>query len=122
MSELLVVVLLLSGGVLMLLAGVGIVRFPDLFTRMQATAKVATLGVALVLIAVAVHFRDLAVTVQAALVVAFFILTAPIAAHVIARAAYVIGLPPWLPTGIDELRGRYEPASRAPGPSGDAFK
>lgn len=108
MSELVVGVLLLIGGLLMLVAGVGVIRMPDLYTRMQAMSKVATLGVAFVILAVAVHFGD---WVLPLLVIAFFLLTAPIAAHRIARAAHFAGVPLWERTTLDELRGRYDPAT-----------
>jgi multicomponent Na+:H+ antiporter subunit G len=81
------------GSLFMLLAAVGVLRLPDLFTRMQASTKSSTLGVACILLAVAVHFGRLGVTTQAVLVVAFFFLTTPVAAHMIARAAYVSGVP-----------------------------
>lgn len=96
--------LLLEGAAFMLVAALGLVRFPDLFTRMQAAAKAGSLGVGLVVAAVATHFADGAVTVHAALVAAFFLLTAPVAAHLIARAAHLSGSPVW-GASVDELRG-----------------
>jgi multicomponent Na+:H+ antiporter subunit G len=104
MSEILSAVLLVIGGAFMLLAGVGVVRMPDLFMRMQAATKAATLGVGCMLLALAIHFGDLAITARAALVTAFVFLTAPVAAHVIARAAYSVGVPLWEGTICDELR------------------
>jgi multicomponent Na+:H+ antiporter subunit G len=96
--------LLVVGSAFMLLAGVGVVRMPDLFMRMQAATKAATLGGGCMLLAVAVHFNDLAVSARAFLVIAFVFLTAPVAAHMIARAAYSVGTPLWKGTIADELR------------------
>jgi multicomponent Na+:H+ antiporter subunit G len=99
--------LLVIGGTLALLAAVGVVRLPDLFTRMQASTKAATLGIGCILLALAVYFNDLGVTVRVLLVIAFLFLTAPVAAHMIGRAAYFDGVPLWEGTLMDELRDRY---------------
>lgn len=102
--DLLTAGLVLIGGAFMLLAGVGLVRLPDLFTRMQAATKGATLGAGCLLLAVATHFRTTDVAARAVLVVLFVFLTAPVAAHLIARAAYAVGVPLWEGTLRDELR------------------
>jgi len=57
---------------------------------------------------VAFFMQDLAVTIRAALTILFFFLTAPVAAHMIGRAAYFVGVPLWRGTIIDELRGHYD--------------
>lgn len=100
--------LLATGASFMLLATVGLLRLPDLFTRMHAATKTATLGVSCTLLAVAVHFGELGITTRAVLIIVFFFLTAPVAAHLIARAAYSVGVPLWERSVIDELRGRYD--------------
>lgn len=107
MNESLAWVLMFSGAAFLLLAAVGIFRFPDLYSRMQAATKGATLGVALMLLGVAVYFDDLGVTTRAVLVIVFFFLTAPVAAHMLGRAAYFIGTPLWERTIRDELKGCY---------------
>jgi multicomponent Na+:H+ antiporter subunit G len=112
--------LVLVGGAFMLLAGVGVLRMPDLFTRMQAATKGATLGAGCLLLAVAVHFRNLDVSARAVLVIVFVFLTAPVAAHLIARAAYAVGVPLWEGTLRDELKDAREGAAgSAGGPEGD---
>jgi multicomponent Na+:H+ antiporter subunit G len=93
----------------LLLAAVGMLRMPDLFTRMQAATKASTLGIACVLLAVALHFTSIGVTMRALAALAFFLLTAPVTAHLIGRASYFVGTPLWERTVIDELRGRYNP-------------
>ncbi len=104
MIQILVSVLMLFGAVFSLLGAVGMLRMPDLITRLQAATKTGTLGVGFMMIAVAVHFQDLGVVVQSLLVVMFLFLTAPIAAHVIARAAYFVSAPLWEHTALDELK------------------
>jgi multicomponent Na+:H+ antiporter subunit G len=117
-------VLMSIGSLFMLLAAVGVLRLPDLFTRMQASTKSSTLGAACLLLAVAVHFGRLGITTQAILVVAFFFLTTPVAAHMIARAAYVSGVPLWEKTVMNDLQGRYDAQTHIltspPSPSQDA--
>ena len=108
MNDLISAVLLLIGAAFLLLAGVGVVRMPDVFTRMQAATKASTLGVGCVLLAVAVHFNELGIIMRALAGIVFFLLTAPVTAHVIGRAAYFLGVPLWRGTTHDELRGRYD--------------
>lgn len=108
MSEVISAILIVVGGAFMLLAGIGVVRMPDLFMRMQAATKAATLGAGCMLLAVAVYFGELTVVTRALLVTAFVFLTAPVAAHMIARAAYSVGTPLWEGTITDELRGRQD--------------
>jgi multicomponent Na+:H+ antiporter subunit G len=106
-SGALVVILTASGVAFCLLAAVGMVRMPDLYTRMQAASKAATLGAALIIVAAAIYFGTTPIATRALLTSAFLAATAPIAAHVIARVGYLIGVPLADETVIDELRGRY---------------
>jgi multicomponent Na+:H+ antiporter subunit G len=96
--------LLLAGSGLMLLAAVALVRFPDLYARMQASTKASTLGIVCLALAAALHFGNLAVSARAAAIVIFVFLTAPVAAHVMARAAHIVGVRAWEGTLFDDLR------------------
>jgi multicomponent Na+:H+ antiporter subunit G len=84
------------------------VRMPDLYSRMQSSTKASTLGVACMLLAVAVHFNDLGIIVRALAASIFFLLTAPVSAHLVGRASYFLGVPLWEGTVRDELRGHYD--------------
>ena len=106
MNDIVTAGLLFVGTLFTLLAAIGILRMPDVFMRMQVATKAATLGVACVALAAAVHFGDLATTARALLIVLFLFLTAPVAAHTIGRAAYVAGAQLWEGTIVDELRGQ----------------
>lgn len=108
MITVLTMLLLLVGSAAMLLGSIGIVRMPDLFSRMQASTKSMTLGVVCLLTAVVIHFNNAGVGIRALLVIAFYFLTSPVAAHMIGRAAYLIGTPLWEGTKIDDLEGRYD--------------
>jgi multicomponent Na+:H+ antiporter subunit G len=107
MTDLIVAVLLVVGTAFMLLAAVGLLRMPDVYTRLQVSTKGASLGAASVLLAVPFFFGDPAIAVRAVLIILFIFLTAPISAHMLGRAAYIIGVPLWDRSVRDELRGRY---------------
>lgn len=109
MSETVVSILLLAGAAFMVLAAVGILRLPDLPTRMHASTKAGALGAMLIMGGVAVHFADSAVSVRAIAFIVFVLLTAPVAAHVIGRAGYFTGIDLWKGSVKDELRERYDP-------------
>jgi multicomponent Na+:H+ antiporter subunit G len=108
MRDVLTIFLLFSGAMFCLLGAVGITRMPDLFTRLQASTKAGTLGVGFIMVGAAVHFAELGVTVRSVMVIAFLFLTAPVAAHMIARAAYFVKVPLWKNTELDELEGKYD--------------
>jgi multicomponent Na+:H+ antiporter subunit G len=108
MNEVLGAVLLITGATFLLVATIGVTRMPDLFTRMQTATKAATLGISCIFLAVAVYLQDLGLTIRAILTIIFFFLTAPVAAHMIGRAAYFVRVPLWHGTIIDELRGHYD--------------
>lgn len=108
MKEVTVDILMLAGAFFMVVASIGVVRMPDLFMRLSSTAKASTLGASLLLVAVAVHFQDYGISGRVVAIIAFIVLTAPVAAHMICRAAYFSNVPLWEGTILDELRGRYD--------------
>ncbi len=108
MREIIVASLLIIGSLFILIAAIGIVRLPDLFTRMHAATKGTSFGVVLMLIAVGVYFGNVRVILEVILVISFIYLTAPIACHMIARAAYFLDIPMWEGTVVDELRDKYD--------------
>ena len=83
--------MLVVGGIFTFLAAVGIFRLPDVYTRMHAASKAGTVGSGLMLIAAGLHSLELATVTRAFAGFVFFILTAPIAAHLVARAAHQAG-------------------------------
>lgn len=97
--------LVLAGGVFGLLAAIGIVRLPDLYTRLHAASKAGVVGAGLILVAVAMISTDAAVVLRALLGIVFLLLSTPIAAHLLARAAYKAGELPTVGTTIEEIDG-----------------
>lgn len=116
--------LLLVGCVFMLLAAVGILRMPDLFTRLQVTSKASVLGMTCILLAAATHFAEPAITTRAVVIIAFVVLTMPVATHLLARAGYATNVPLSPETVVNELAGHYDWATHTltgEGPSTRAF-
>jgi multicomponent Na+:H+ antiporter subunit G len=97
------------------LAAVGIVRLPDVLARMHAGTKAASLGLACVLLGAAMLVPSWSTFVKALLAIGFQLATAPVAAHVIGRAAYRSGAPLWRGTWIDELGRDRDEASHPAG-------
>lgn len=96
------------GAFLILVAAIGVYRMPDIYMRLAASSKAATLGAVCVLIALAIHFFTVGIAARSFATILFLFLTAPIAAHMIGRAAYITGCPLWKGTVLDELKGRYD--------------
>lgn len=103
MSNVLVSLAVVLGAGMVLLASIGLVRLPDLYTRMHASTKPATLGTSLIVAGLAIHAGELGIGVRALLIVLFFLLTAPVAAHRLAHAAYQAGVPRCPATVRDDL-------------------
>lgn len=99
-------ILVLLGSFFCLSAALGVLRLPDVYARMHAGTKAGTLGIGCLFVAIAVHFADLEITTRVIAGFAFFVLTAPVAAHLLARAAYFAGVAPWEGTYIDQLSAR----------------
>jgi multicomponent Na+:H+ antiporter subunit G len=119
MMDYLTATLVLAGGLFGFIAAVGMLRLPDMITRMHASTKAGTLGAGLILAAVAVHFMEVGITLRAAAAILFLLLTAPVAAHVIGRAAYRCGIRLWDRTWRDELAAVRQ-VGRGPVTSGGA--
>jgi len=108
----LVIGLAALGASLLLIAAVGTLRLPDLFLRMSATSKASSLGASCLLLALALASTDVGIAVRALAGATFLLLTTPVGAHMIGRAAYLSGTPLWKGTVRDDLRGCYDPDAR----------
>jgi multicomponent Na+:H+ antiporter subunit G len=101
-------VLWIVGSSFAFLAALGVVRMPDVFTRMQASTKASTLGLGCLLLGAALQLADLASTIRLVSIGAFILLTTPVSAHVIARASYRANLPLWDGTVLDERHRAHQ--------------
>lgn len=105
-------VLLLTGVALTLLAGIGVLRFPDVLTRMHAQTKPAVLGILLVLAGTALATRSAGLSATLLLVAAFQLLTAPVGAQMIGRAAHQRGQDDARLLARDDLHRPSDPLHR----------
>jgi len=110
MQYLVSIIFISLGAFFILVAGLGLVRMPDLFLRMSASTKAATLGVGSTLLGVALFFGDFTTFIRAGAIIVFLLLTTPVAAHLIGRAAYQDGVPLWEGTHTDDLSSHYQPS------------
>ncbi|MEM6438778.1 MAG: monovalent cation/H(+) antiporter subunit G [Pseudomonadota bacterium] len=94
--------LVLAGAAFCLVAAIGVLRFEDVFMRLHASTKAGTLGAGLVMLGAALTLDGPGASARAAGVMAFLLLTAPVSAHVIARAAYLAGAALSRATWIDQ--------------------
>jgi multicomponent Na+:H+ antiporter subunit G len=97
-------VLMMVGGIFALGGAIGVLRFPDVFTRMHAGSKAGVAGSGLGLIAVALAAQDGGLSARALLALVFFLMTTPLAAHLVARAALRAGYRPLSKTDDEKNR------------------
>lgn len=86
--DLVAALLMFAGGLLALAAAIGVLRFPDMVTRMHAGAKPLTLGLVLAVGGLALTLRDPYTLGLLVLIVGLQVMTVPVSAHMVARVAY----------------------------------
>lgn len=98
---------MIVGTFLVVVASVGLVRFPDVFCRMHAAGKAGTMGISLIIISSAICFAgvDNSILVRGLLAIFFQFLTTPTATHLLARSSYVRNYSLTDRTVVDELQG-----------------
>ncbi len=86
---------MILGTFLVLVASVGLVRFPDVFCRMHAAGKAGTMGISLIIVSSVICFAgvDNSILVRGLLAIFFQFLTTPTATHLLARSSYIRNLP-----------------------------
>ncbi|SMC35431.1 multicomponent Na+:H+ antiporter subunit G [Fulvimarina manganoxydans] len=95
--------LVLIGSTFIALAALGVVRLPDVYTRMHSASKAGSVGSGLILLALALNSEALPETLRALAAIFFFLLTAPISAHLLAKASYTVGYSMWPGSVLDEM-------------------
>lgn len=85
-------IVILLGALLTLLAAIGMLRFPDVYTRLHAASKAGPLGTGLILLGAGMSSQDPSILVRAVVGFLFLILTSPVAAHLLGRAARRAGV------------------------------
>ena len=104
--EIIGVVLILIGSIISVISAIGIIRFPDIYTRSHAATKTTTLAVLLTLVGVFLYFwfSEYFISVRLILGILFVFLTAPVSGHLILRAAYRTNVKMADSTVEDELK------------------
>ncbi|MGE0624084.1 MAG: monovalent cation/H(+) antiporter subunit G [Pseudomonadales bacterium] len=87
-------VMLLAGGGFVLAGGIGVMRLPDLYTRMHAASLTDTLGTMLIMGGIMVQAGATLATIKLFAIVLFLLLTGPTATYALANAALLSGLLP----------------------------
>lgn len=94
------------GALFMLIAGIGIIRLPDFYIRMSAITKAGTIGIGFIALGISIHFNDIPIAGKSFVIVSFILLTSPVAAHIISRAAFHQKVPFWKKNLFDQLTDR----------------
>jgi len=114
LADVLAGILILSGTFFLAAGSIGLLRFPDVLCRMHATTKTTTLGACSIFLAATVKYGNSPIGLKAFLALGFLLLTAPVGAHMIARAAYRGRVPLAADRMVaDDLREAVEPSAYA---------
>ena len=108
-ASVLAAVLLVAGAAFVAVAALGLVRLQDVYLRMHSLAKAGTLGCGLILTGVAIALPQAGVWLRVLGAIAFLVITAPVASHLIGRAAHRTGCRQWEGTVIDEWTDGEDP-------------
>lgn len=108
MSDTVIAIISTFGALFILLAGIGIIRMPDLYLRISVTTKAATLGIGLIMFAAGIYFNESSITTRVLAIIFFLFLTAPVGAHLIGRSSYFTGIELWKKSKMDDLEGKYD--------------
>ena len=96
--------LIIVGSIFSFLAALGINRLPDLYCRMHSASKAGTIGSGILLICAGIHSYEFAIFARSVAGFFFLLLTAPVAAHLLARSAYIVGYKMNSVSVIDEMK------------------
>ncbi len=108
--EIIISILIVCGMLFTLGGAVGLIRFPDTFCRMHALSKGTTLGIILLMIGAFLYFiwSGVGFCFKSILSLFFIFLTAPVGAHMLAKAGYHYGVPLWHKSVKDDLAKECE--------------
>lgn len=102
MSDIIGYILIIIGILFDIFGCIGLVRFPDVYNRLQASTKCVTLGTILLLVGVALASGIGPTTSRAIICAVFILITSPTAAHAIAKGAYASGVDLWENSVVDK--------------------
>ena len=102
MTDIIGYILIIIGVLFDIFGCIGLVRFPDVYNRLQASTKCVTLGTILLLIGVALITGSGPISAKALICAVFILITSPTAAHAIAKGAYASGVKLWENSVVDK--------------------
>ncbi len=102
------------GSIFLFLSALGVLRLPDLYSRMSATSKASTLGAILTLLGTALLFAEWSILLRVLTAILFLLLTTPVSAHMIARAGYRSGIRLWSQSVHNDLESVDSPRPPSP--------
>lgn len=108
MTDIIIMILVAIGSAFILLAAIGMIRMPDFYLRVSVSTKASTLGIGLILIASGIHFNSFEMVSRSTAIILFMLLTAPVGAHMLARACYKSDTRMWDKSVIDDLKDKYD--------------
>ena len=104
-------ILIIIGVIFNIFGCIGLVRFPDVYNRLQAATKCVTLGTVLLLVGVAVVSWSGPTSAKALICALFILITSPTAAHAIAKGSYASGVKLWEKSVVDKYSEKFEKKS-----------
>ncbi len=106
LQSIITITLLILGCALMIVASIGVIRFPDLYTRMHAAGKADTLGQTLLLLSLIIYSGLSLTSIKLLFIMILFFVINPAATHFLAKSAYIRQVRPW--TKDDKFTDREE--------------
>lgn len=100
-------ILILFGCVFILVSSIGLIRFPDVYTRLHNTTKLVAIGGLSLFAGAAMAFLPVGATERVLLIGAFFILTAPVSGYMVARSSYLMGVKMYSEEGSVDMLGLH---------------
>ena len=101
-TEILSWVFIIAGSIFLIIGGIGLLRFPDFYTRIHAAGITDTMGAWLILVGLMFSAGLTLITVKLVVLLIFLLMTSPLSSHALAKAAFVRGLKPMI--GRDLVR------------------
>jgi multicomponent Na+:H+ antiporter subunit G len=95
---------ILAGVIFIVISGIGLLRLPDFYIRISVVTKAITLGITLILMGIGIYFNDLIIASKIIAIISFMMITAPVSAHIIARAATKNKVPFWKKTILKDFQ------------------
>lgn len=95
---------ILAGVTFIVLSSIGLLRLPDFYIRISVITKAITLGITLILLGIGIYFNDLVISSKVLTIISFMVITSPVSAHIIARAAIKKKVPFWKKTILKDFQ------------------